>query len=149
MREGMYKTYYPKLDEINQKWYVVDAEGMVLGRLASQVASILRGKNKPYYSPHMDTGDFIVVVNADKVRISGRKAETKNYFTHSGYIGGGRFESYKEAMDKHPEEIISRAVKGMLPRNTLGRKLFHKLKVYAGPEHPHLAQQPEKLELEG
>lgn len=149
MREGMYKTYYPKLNEINQKWYVVNAEGKVLGRLASQVASILRGKNKPYYSPHMDTGDFVVIINADKIRISGRKADTKKYFTHSGYFGGGRFESYKDAMANHPEEIISRAVKGMLPRNTLGRKLFHKLKVYAGPEHPHQAQQPEKIELEG
>ncbi len=145
----MYKTYYPKLNEINQKWYVVDAEGKALGRLSSQVASILRGKNKPYYTPHMDTGDFVVVINAEKIRMTGRKAETKKYFTHSGYIGGGRFESYREAMGKHPEEIIGRAVKGMLPRNTLGRKLFRKLKVYAGPEHPHEAQQPEPLEIKG
>lgn len=145
----MYKTYYPKLDEINQKWYVVDADGKALGRLASRIASILRGKNKPYYSPHMDTGDFIVVINAEKIRLSGRKAETKKYFTHSGYMGGGRFETYREAMTAHPEEIIRRAVKGMLPRNTLGRQLFRKLKVYAGSEHPHQAQQPETLELEG
>jgi large subunit ribosomal protein L13 len=145
----MYKTYYPKLAEISQKWYVVDAEGKALGRLSSQVASILRGKNKTYYSPHMDTGDFVIVVNAAKIRMTGRKALNKKYFSHSGYMGGGRFESYGEAIAKHPEEIISRAVKGMLPRNTLGRKLFRKLKVYAGPEHPHQAQQPEALEIEG
>jgi len=145
----MYKTYYPKLNEIDQKWYVVDADGMILGRLASQIASILRGKNKPYYTPHMDTGDFVVVVNAEKIRLSGRKAETKKYFTHSGFMGGGRFESYRETMENHPEEIIKRAVKGMLPKSTLGRQLFKKLKVYSGPEHPHKAQQPESLKLEG
>ncbi len=145
----MYKTYYPKLDEIQQKWYVIDANNMALGRLASQVAAILRGKNKPYFTPHMDTGDFIIVINAEKVRLTGRKVETKRYFKHSGYIGSGRYETFKEIMAVHPEEVIRRAVKGMLPKNTLGKQLFRKLKVYCGAEHPHQAQQPEPLQLEG
>lgn len=145
----MFKTYYPKLDEIKHDWYVVDANGKVLGRLASQIASILRGKNKPYFTPHMDTGDFIIVVNAEKVRLTGKKREMKTYFSHSGYLGSGKNLEFKDVIQKHPERVLEHAVKGMLPHNTLGRKLFKKLKVYSGPEHPHSAQQPKPLELEG
>ena len=145
----MYKTYYPKLDEIQQEWHLVDADGKVLGRLASQVASVLRGKHKSMYTPHMDTGDFVVIVNAEKIRLTGRKAEAKSYFTHSGFMGGERHTSYKEMLAKHPERIIVHAVRGMLPHNRLGRRLIKKLKIYSGPEHPHSAQQPKPLEVEG
>jgi len=145
----MYKTSFPKLSEIKQDWYIVDADGVVLGRLASQVAAVLRGKNKPYFTPHLDTGDFVVIVNADKVRLTGRKAEFKTYFTHSGYLGSERFLQYKDVLQSSPEKVIERAIKGMLPHNALGRQLFRKLKVYRGPEHPHQSQQPKPLPIEG
>ncbi len=145
----MYKTYYPKEHEIKREWLVVDAEGKVLGRLASQVASVLRGKHKPCFTPHVDTGDFVVIVNAEKIRLSGKKAETKTYFSHSGYLGGERFRQFKNVIQEHPERVIEHAVKGMLPHNTLGKQLLKKLKIYSGPEHPHAAQQPKPLEVEG
>jgi len=145
----MYKTSFPKASEIKQDWYVIDAEGIVLGRLASQVAAILRGKNKPYFTPHLDTGDFVVVINAEKVRLTGRKTEFKTYFSHSGYLGNERFLQYKDVLQNSPETIIERAIKGMLPHNALGRQLFRKLKVYCGPEHPHQAQKPKPLVIEG
>jgi large subunit ribosomal protein L13 len=145
----MYKTSFPKLSEIKQDWYIVDADGVVLGRLASQVAAVLRGKNKPYFTPHLDTGDFVVIVNADKVRLTGRKAEFKTYFKHSGYLGSERFLQYKDVLQNSPEKVIERAIKGMLPHNALGRQLFRKLKVYRGPEHPHQSQQPKPLSIEG
>ena len=129
------------------RWYVVDAEGQILGRLAAKVASVLRGKTKPIYTPSVDTGDFVVVVNADKIRLSGDKETEKVYYHHSGYPGGLRETSYLEMKAKHPERIIEAAVRGMLPKNRLGRQIFKKLKVYAGPEHPHQAQAPEKLEV--
>ena len=145
----MFKTYYPKQDEINKKWYVVDAENVVLGRLASQIATILRGKHKPTFTPHMDTGDFVIVVNAEKVRLSGKKSEMKQYFSHSGYIGHEKFTSFKEVLAKHPDRILKNAVRGMLPHNKLGKKIFNNLKIYAGPDHPHQAQAPETLKVEG
>lgn len=142
-------TQYAKAGEVERKWVLVDAEGATLGRLATQVAGILRGKNKPQFTPHTDTGDFVVVVNAEKVVLSGNKAATKRYYRHSGYLGGLHSESYAQAMERHPERIIEHAVRGMLPKTTLGRQQLKKLKVYAGPEHPHTAQNPEKIELEG
>ncbi|MBE7381863.1 MAG: 50S ribosomal protein L13 [Leptolyngbya sp. SIO1E4] len=141
----MTKTYVPAADALERKWYVVDAADQRLGRLASEVASILRGKNKPTYTPHMDTGDFVVVVNADKVVVTGNKANTKLYRRHSGRPGGMKSETFNQLQARIPERIIEKAVKGMLPKNALGRKLFTKLKVYAGSEHPHQAQQPETL----
>jgi len=145
----MFKTYYPKLDAIKHEWYVVDAENQALGRLASQIASILRGKHKTIFSPHMDTGDFVIVVNADKVRLSGKKRESKTYFRHSMYLGHERFEQFKDVQARFPERIIEHAVRGMLPHNALGRKLYKKMKIYSGPDHPHVAQQPKILALEG
>ncbi len=143
------KTYIAKEKEIQEskRWYVVDAEGKVLGRLASQIAHILRGKHKPIYSPHQDVGDFVVVVNAEKVKLTGKKMEQKTYFRHSGYIGGTTYTPVALMLQKHPERVIEFAVKRMLPKNALGRKMFKKLKVYAGPEHPHQAQKPEVLEI--
>jgi large subunit ribosomal protein L13 len=141
------KTYTPKVTDIQRRWLIVDAQGKVLGRLASEVAQLLRGKHKPLYTPHLDMGDFVVVVNADKVRLTGNKAENKTYFRHSGYMGGDRLIPFKEMQSKHPERIIDLAVKGMLPKNNLGRLMRRKLKVYAGPEHPHSAQQPEPIEI--
>jgi large subunit ribosomal protein L13 len=141
------KTYTPKITDIPRRWLVVDAEGKVLGRLASEIAKLLRGKHKPMYSPHLDTGDFVVVVNADKVRLTGNKAENKTYFRHSGYMGGDRLIPFREMQERHPERIIDLAVKGMLPKNNLGRLMRRKLKVYTGPEHPHAAQQPEAIEI--
>jgi large subunit ribosomal protein L13 len=141
------KTYTPKTTDIQRRWVVVDAENKVLGRLASEVAQILRGKHKPMYTPHLDTGDFVVVVNADKIRLTGNKAEKKTYFRHSGYMGGDRLIPFREMQEKHPERIIDLAVKGMLPKNNLGRLMRRKLKVYAGPDHPHAAQQPESIEI--
>lgn len=143
------KTYYAKPGEVEREWLLVDAEDMVLGRLATQVAQILKGKTKPTYTPHVDVGDFVVVINADKVRLTGKKADQKNYYSHSGYQGGLKETSFKEMLAKHPERIIEKAVKGMLPKNTLGRAMGMKLKVYAGSEHPHAAQNPRKIELEG
>jgi large subunit ribosomal protein L13 len=141
------KTYTPKVTEIQRRWHVVDAEGKVLGRLASEVAQILRGKHKPMYSPHLDVGDFVIVVNAEKVRLTGKKADNKTYFRHSGYMGGERLIPFREMQERHPERIIDLAVKGMLPKNNLGRLMRRKLKVYPGPDHPHVAQQPEVLEI--
>lgn len=142
------KTYSAKPGEVERKWYLIDADGVVLGRLATTAAQILRGKNKPQYTPHVDTGDFVVVVNADKVRITGNKGLAKEYYRHSGFPGGLKSETFEEAMAKHPERVIEHAVKGMLPKTTLGRAQGLKLKVYAGPDHPHAAQQPEKIEVE-
>lgn len=143
------KTYIAKEKEIQEskRWYVVDAEGKVLGRLASQIAHILRGKHKPIFSPHQDAGDFVVVINAEKVKLTGKKMEQKTYFRHSGYISGTTFTPVALMFQKHPERVIEYAVKRMLPKNALGRKMFKKLKVYAGPEHPHQAQKPEVLEI--
>jgi large subunit ribosomal protein L13 len=141
------KTFIPKKDQIEQKWYVIDAEGQVLGRLAAQVATVLRGKHKPVFTPHLDVGDYVVVVNAEKVRLSGKKFLQKQYFRHSGYPGGETFTSFQRMMDKHPDKVIKLAVKGMLPHNRLGRKLIKKLKVYSGSNHPHEAQKPEALTL--
>ncbi len=141
------KTYSPKAGEIERNWYVVDATNQVLGRLASEIAQILRGKHKPTFAPHIDVGDFVVVVNADKVRITGRKIESKTYFRHSGYPGGKKFTSLAEMLERHPEDVIKIAVKGMLPKNRLASQQIKKLKIYTGPEHPHQAQQPETLEL--
>ena len=143
------KTYYAKPGEVEREWLLVDAEDMVLGRLATQVAQILKGKTKPTYTPHVDVGDFVVVINADKVRLTGKKADQKNYYSHSGYQGGLKETSFKEMLAKHPERIVEKAVKGMLPKNTLGRAMGMKLKVYAGSEHPHAAQNPRKIELAG
>jgi len=136
------RTYVPKQDEIRREWLVVDASNQVLGRLASEIARLLRGKHKPEYTPYLDTGDFVVVVNAERVRLTGRKVEQKVYYRHSGYPGGLKQETAREMLEKYPERLIRRAVWGMLPKNRLGRKLYRKLKVYRGPEHPHEAQQP-------
>lgn len=141
------KTYSPKASEIQRAWWVVDAEDKVLGRLASEVAKILRGKHKPMFSPHMDTGDHVVVINAEKVRLTGNKLEQKRYFRHTGYMGGEKFTPVKRMLEKHPERVIELAVKGMLPKNNLGRLMRKKLRVYAGPSHPHEGQQPKPLEI--
>lgn len=142
-------THYTKQTEAQRNWVLVDADGAVLGRLATQVAAILRGKTKPQYTPNSDCGDFVVVINADKVQLTGNKAATKTYYRHTGYNGGLKAESFAQAMEKHPEQVIERAVRGMLPKTTLGRAQLKKLKVYAGAEHPHTAQNPVKIELEG
>ncbi len=141
------KTYTVSASEIEREWWVVDAEDRVLGRLASEVARILRGKHKPTYSPHLDVGDHVIVVNAEKIRLTGNKEETKRYFRHSGFMGGDKMVPFKRMRERRPEWVIERAVKGMLPRGPLGRQMATKLRVYAGPEHPHEAQQPEPLEL--
>ena len=141
-------THYAKAGEVERKWVLIDADGATLGRLATKAAMILRGKNKPQYTPHTDTGDFVVVINADKVKLSGNKAEHKSYWRYSGWLGGLKTESYKDAMARHPEWVVEHAIKGMLPHTTLGRKQGMKLKVYAGPEHPHAAQNPVKIDLE-
>ena len=139
------KTFSAKEHEVNRDWYVVDAEGKTLGRLASEVARRLRGKHKPVYTPHVDTGDYIIVVNADKVHVTGNKASGKMYYHHTGYIGNLKSASFEQMQAKAPGRVIELAVKGMLPKNTLGRAMFRKLKVYAGPEHKHSAQQPKAL----
>ena len=141
------KTYMAKKGEVERKWYVVDASDKIVGRLATKIATILRGKHKPVYTPHVDTGDFVIVVNAEKIKFTGTKLEKKIYYRHTGYIGGLKETSAKKMLEKKPEEIIRLAVKGMLPKGRLGRKLLKKLKVYRGAEHPHQAQQPEKLEI--
>ena len=141
------KTFMAKEDEVDKKWSLVDAEGLVLGRLASEIARRLRGKHKPIFTPHNDTGDFIVVVNADKVRLTGRKLDQKIYYRYSGYIGGLKETVAKTLLARKPAEVLKLAVRGMLPKNSLGRRQLKKLKIYAGAEHPHLAQKPEKLEL--
>lgn len=141
------KTYSAKPSDIDKKWVLVDAEDQPLGRISSRVAAILRGKNKPEFTPHMDTGDNVVVINAEKVALSGKKMTDKTYFRHTGYIGSESFTTAAEILEKDPTSLVTRAVKGMLPKNRLGRKLLTNLRVYAGPVHPHTAQQPEKIEL--
>jgi len=141
------KTFVAKEHEIEKKWYLIDAKERVLGRLASEIASILRGKNKPIFTPHMDAGDYVVVINADKVVLTGGKMEKKMYYHHSGYVGGLKKTTAKEMLVKKPENLIKFAVKGMLPKNSLGRRQLTKLKIYAGQDYPHQAQQPEKLEI--
>jgi large subunit ribosomal protein L13 len=141
------RTYAAKPTERERNWLVVDAEGKTLGRLATQIADALRGKRKPEYTPHIDVGDFVIVVNAEKVAVTGRKLEQKRYYRHSGYPGGIRSRTLSEMLDRRPEEVIRKAVRGMLPRTRLGRAQFRKLKVYAGPDHPHEAQKPEPLEV--
>lgn len=143
----MNKTILPTPGTTDQKWYVIDAADQRLGRLASEVATILRGKNKPVFTPHLDTGDFVIVVNAEKVAVTGRKREQKLYRRHSGRPGGMKTETFDKLQARLPERIVEQAIKGMLPKNSLGRQLFTKLKVYAGPSHPHLAQKPETLAL--
>ena len=139
------QTYMANPDKIERKWYVVDADGCTLGRLASGVASVLRGKNKPQFTPHVDTGDYVIIVNADKIKVTGKKLEQKIYYNHSDYVGGMRETTLKEMLAKHPERVIEYAVKGMLPKGPLGRQMFTKLHVYAGAEHAHAAQKPEVL----
>lgn len=141
------RTYTPRAHDIQRDWYVVDADGMTLGRLATVVAAQLRGKTKPYFTPHMDTGDFVIVVNAEKIKVTGNKETDKLYHRHSGYPGGLRSISLREMRQTFPDRIVKAAVKGMLPRNALGEQLLTKLKVYAGPDHPHAGQQPRTLEL--
>ena len=141
------RTYSPKIADVERVWHVVDADGLVLGRLASQVAAVLRGKHRPYFAPHVDTGDHVIVVNADKVVLTSGKADAKMAYRHSGYPGGLRSTSYTELLEDQPAELVRRSVRGMLPKNTLGRQMLSKLQVYAGPEHPHAAQKPEPLEL--
>ncbi len=141
-------THYAKKGEVERKWVLIDADGATLGCLATRAAMILRGKDKPQYTPNADTGDFVIVINADKVRLTGTKAEHKSYWRHSGWLGGLKTESFADVMAKRPERVIEHAVKGMLPKTTLGRQQGMKLKVYAGPEHPHAAQNPTKIDLE-
>jgi large subunit ribosomal protein L13 len=146
--EDFVKTYHAKVGEVEREWLVIDATDQVLGRLASEIAQILKGKKKPQYTPHVDTGDFVVVINAEKIALTGNKAEQKIYYSHSGYIVGLKEVSFARMLEKHPERIIEKAVKGMLPKNTLGRAMNRKLKVYAGPNHPHAAQKPREITLE-
>ncbi len=141
------KTFSAKAHEVNRDWYVVDAAGKTLGRLATEIARRLRGKHKPIYTPHVDTGDYIVVVNADKVHVTGRKATDKMYYHHTGYIGSLKSANFEKMQEKAPGRVIELAVKGMLPKNPLGRAMFRKLKVYAGPDHQHAAQQPKPLNI--
>ena len=143
------KTYSARPTDIDRRWYVVDAEGEVLGRLATRVAQVLRGKGKPIYTPSMDTGDFVIVINAEKVVVTGGKEEKKKYYHHSGYPGGLKETPYEVMLARHPEQVVIHAVRGMLPRNRLGRAMLRKLHVYAGGEHPHVAQKPEPLDLKG
>ncbi len=140
-------TRFIKTEDVDKKWFVIDATDQVLGRLATKAASVIRGKNKAIFTPNMDVGDFVIVINAAKVKMTGKRELQKTYFRHSGYPGGGRTSSFAEMMEKRPEFVIEKAVKGMLPKNRLGRKLVTKLKVYAGAEHPHAAQQPEALSV--
>ena len=140
-------TYMANPDEVGKKWYVVDASGQTLGRLASNVAAVLRGKNKPEYTPNLDMGDYVIVINADKIKVTGKKLDQKIYYRHSDYVGGMKTATLKEMMNKKPEDVIYHAVKGMLPKGPLGRSMIEKLHVYAGPDHKHAAQKPEVLEL--
>ncbi|RLB11263.1 MAG: 50S ribosomal protein L13 [Deltaproteobacteria bacterium] len=141
------KTFMAKEEEVEKKWHVVDATGKILGRLASQIAIKLRGKDKPIFTPHMDAGDFVIVINAEKIKLTGRKWDNKYYYHHTGYMGGLKKITARKLLEKKPEEIIRHAVRGMLPKNKLGRRLLKKLKIYSGPEHPHEAQKPEKWEI--
>jgi large subunit ribosomal protein L13 len=140
------RTYSPKLDDIQREWFVVDAKDQTLGRLATQIATLLRGKHKPIYTPHMDVGDFVIVVNADKIRVTGNKLDQKIYYRHSGYPGGIKSRTLRELLDRYPDRVIRLAVRGMLPKNRLGRATIKKLKIYAGDKHPHQAQQPRVYE---
>ena len=142
-------TFMANPDKIDRKWYVVDAEGCTLGRLASEVANVLRGKNKPIYTPHVDCGDYVIVVNADKIKVTGKKLDQKIYYRHSEYVGGMKKTTLRELLAKKPERVIELAVKGMLPKGPLGRSLYTKLHVYAGAEHTHAAQKPEVMEIKG
>ena len=142
------RTYSPKASEIHRTWYVVDADGLTLGRMATEVARVLRGKHKTMFTPHLDTGDHVIIINADKVVLTSNKAETKRVYRHSGYPGGIKSATYAELLDRKPEDAVRRTVRGMLPKNRLGRQMLKKLKVYAGPTHPHAAQQPEPLEID-
>ena len=144
----MNKTTIPSIDSISRQWYLVDAENQTLGRLATEVASVLRGKNKPNFTPHLDTGDFVVVINAEKIQVTGKKAEQKLYRRHSGRPGGMKVETFNALQGRIPERIVETAIKGMLPHNALGRQLFRKLKVYKGPDHPHSAQKPEVIKFD-
>ncbi len=146
-RAILHKTYMAKPDEVERKWYVVDAKGQTLGRLATRIASVLRGKGKPSYTPYTDMGDYVVVVNAEKVNVTGRKLDQKFYYRHSGHPGSLKAVSLRRMLELHPERVVEHAVKGMLPSGPLGRRIYKKLKVYPGEEHPHQAQQPEVLEL--
>jgi large subunit ribosomal protein L13 len=141
------RTYTPRPGDVERQWHVIDATDVVLGRLASQTARLLRGKHKPVFAPHVDTGDFVVIVNADKVALTGSKREQKRAYRHSGYPGGLKSVSYVDLLDRQPAKAVEKAVRGMLPKNTLGRQMLRKLKVYAGPEHPHRAQQPQPYEI--
>lgn len=141
----MMKTYMPNPTQVERKWYVVDAEGQTLGRLCSEIANVLRGKNKPIYTPHADCGDYVIVVNAEKIKVTGKKLDQKIYYHHSEYVGGMKETNLKTMLEKHPERVIEHAVKGMLPKGPLGRSMYKKLFVYAGPEHNQQAQQPESL----
>jgi len=141
------KTFLPQNDEIDRKWWLIDADGLVLGRLATQIADILRGKNKPTYTPFFDTGDFIILINAEKIKLTGNKDQQKMYYRHSGYMGGLKETTYERMIANHPDRVIKHAVKGMLPKNRLNRKILKKLKVYAGSEHKHMAQKPEALKI--
>jgi large subunit ribosomal protein L13 len=145
--ESVHITRATKQDEVVRKWHLVDADGQTVGRLATRVATLLRGKHKPTFSPHVDTGDFVIVVNASKIKMTGKRMEQKDYYHNTLYPGGARHEKFSEVMAKHPERIVTEAVKGMLPKNSLGKKTFSKLKVYAGPEHEHEAQQPKAFAL--
>jgi large subunit ribosomal protein L13 len=142
-------TYSPKASEIQRAWYVVDADGLVLGRMATEVARVLRGKHKPTFTPHLDTGDHVVIVNADKVVLTAGKAERKTVYRHSGYPGGLKAETFAHLLERRPEEAVRRTIRGMLPKTRLGRQMLTKLKVYAGPTHPHAAQQPQPLDVAG
>ena len=141
------KTYSVKESELTHDWYVVDATGQTLGRLSTQVAAVLRGKHKPAFTPHMDTGDFVIIVNAEKIEVTGKRLDDKNYYHYSGYAGGMKSITLRSQLAAHPERVLTAAIKGMLPHNRLGRKMFKKLKVYSGPGHPHAAQNPKKLDL--
>ena len=141
------KTFMANPDKVDRKWYVIDAEGLVLGRLASETAKILRGKNKPIFTPNEDTGDYVIIVNAEKIKVTGNKLSQKMYYHHSDYVGGLKETTLAEMLAKKPEKVVELAVKGMLPKGPLGRSMFEKLHVYAGPEHPHAAQKPEALSL--
>jgi large subunit ribosomal protein L13 len=142
------KTWYAKPGEVERRWYVVDAEGQTLGRLATRIADALRGKDHPQYTPHVDTGDFVIVVNAEKIAVTGKKLDQKLYYRHSGYPGGLRSRTLRQQLERQPTEVLRKAVKGMLPRNRLGRAQLTKLRIYAGPDHPHAAQAPQPLEVQ-
>ena len=140
-------TFMAKAEDVERKWYVIDADGLTLGRLATETARILRGKNKPIFTPHTDTGDYVIIVNADKVQVTGKKLDQKIYFRHSEYVGGAKYTKMRDMLAKKPEFVVEHAVRGMVPKGALGDQMFKKLHVYAGPEHPHAAQKPEVLKL--